>query len=81
MARGWFLGQIEPLTKPNVLARSREIRGIKDANDEAGVLGEWLVLIRQVSELKTAIKDNEEFLEWGSSLSTVTTTGCVLRAE
>ena len=30
-----FLGQFESLTKPNVLARSREIRGIKDMNEEA----------------------------------------------
>jgi len=58
-----FLGQLEPLTKPSVLARSREIRGIKDTNEEAGVLGEWLVLSRQISELKTAIKDNEEIID------------------
>jgi type I restriction enzyme M protein len=58
-----LLGQFELLTKPNVLARSREIRGIKDMNEEAKVLSEWLVLTRQVSELKTAIKDNEEFLD------------------
>ena len=58
-----FLGQFELLTKPNVLARGREIRGIKDMNEEAKVLSEWLVLTRQVSELKTAIKNNEEFLD------------------
>jgi type I restriction enzyme M protein len=58
-----FLGQIEPLTKPSVLARSREIRGVKEMNEEAGVLGEWLVLTRQITELKTDIKDNEEFLD------------------
>ena len=58
-----FLGQIEPLTKPSVLARSREIRGVKEMNEEAGVLGEWLVLTRQITELKTDIKDNEGFLD------------------
>jgi type I restriction enzyme M protein len=58
-----YLGQLEPLTKPGVLARSREIRGIKDTKEEAGVLGEWLVLTRQISELKSAIKDSEEILD------------------
>jgi type I restriction enzyme M protein len=42
---------LEKVTKANVAARLKEIKGDKDANDEAAVLNEWLTLNTDETEL------------------------------
>lgn len=60
-----FLGQIEPFSRANILARLREIRGDESAYDEAGVLSEWHMLTRQLAEAKDLLKQNEYLLDLG----------------
>src|SRR6202007_2208128 len=47
----------------NVLARLKEIKGDKEAKDEATILHEWLKLAADETDLKKALKDAEAALD------------------
>jgi len=51
------------MNKANVAARLKEIRGDKDAKDEAAVLNDWLKLNTNESDLKKRLKDAEADLD------------------
>lgn len=58
-----LLAELEKVNKANVAARLKEIKGDKEAKDEAAVLNEWLKLNTQESDLKKKIKEAEASLD------------------
>ena len=58
-----FLGALEKINKADVSARLKEIKGDKEAKDEATILKQWVELNTQESEFKKAIKDAEAALD------------------
>ena len=56
-------GDFDNVNKVNVAARLKEIKGVKEAKDEAIVLNEWLTISAAGAELKKRIKDTEEALD------------------
>ena len=55
--------ELEKVNKGNVTARLKEIKGDKEARDEAAVLNEWLNLARNEADLKDRLKDAEAKLD------------------
>ncbi len=55
--------ELEKVNKANVTARQKEIKGDKEAQDEAAVLGDWLKLNTEETDLKKRLKDAEAALD------------------
>jgi type I restriction enzyme M protein len=55
--------ELDKINKGNVAARLKEIKGDKEAKDEATVLNEWLNLNAQEAELKKRLKETEAALD------------------
>ncbi len=55
--------ELDKVNKANVAARLKEIKGDKDAKDEAAVLNDWLKLNDQESDLKKRLKDADAALD------------------
>jgi type I restriction enzyme M protein len=51
------------VNKGNVTARLKEIKGDKDARDEAAVLGDWLKLAKDETDLKKRLDEAEAELD------------------
>jgi type I restriction enzyme M protein len=58
-----FLGALEKINKAEVNARLKEIKGDKEAKEEAAVLKQWLKLNTEEADYKKAIKDAEVALD------------------
>ena len=55
--------ELDKVNKGNVAARLKEIKGDKEAKDEAVVLNGWLKLSTQETDLKKKLKDAEAELD------------------
>ncbi len=55
--------ELDKVNKANVAARLKEIKGDKDAKDEAAVLNGWLKLSTDEADLKKRLKDAEAGLD------------------
>ena len=55
--------ELEKVNKGNVAARLKEIKGDKEAKDEAAVLGDWLKLAKDEADLKMKLKEAEAKLD------------------
>jgi type I restriction enzyme M protein len=55
--------ELDKVNKANVTARLKEIKGDKEAKDEAAVLNAWLKLSNEEADLKRALKDAEAELD------------------
>lgn len=55
--------ELEKINKANVTARLKEIKGDKEAKEEAAVLNAWLKLSAQEADLKKALKEAEAKLD------------------
>jgi type I restriction enzyme M protein len=55
--------ELDKVNKANVTARLKEIKGDKEAKEEADVLNAWLKLSTQEAELKKTLKDAEAALD------------------
>jgi type I restriction enzyme M protein len=55
--------ELEKVNKASVTARLKEIKGDKDAKDEADILNEWLKLSAREADLKKEIRDAEAALD------------------
>jgi type I restriction enzyme M protein len=55
--------ELDKVNKANVTARLKEIKGDKEAKDEAATLNAWLKLCTQETDLKKALKDAEAELD------------------
>lgn len=62
-AEDGFLGSLDKIAKAEVSARLKEIKGDKDAKDEAVVLTHWLELSESETTLKRAVKEQETALD------------------
>jgi len=58
-----FLGALEKINKAEVNARLKEIKGDKEAKEEAAVLKQWLKLNTEEADYKKAIRDAEAALD------------------
>jgi type I restriction enzyme M protein len=58
-----FLGALDKIAKAEVSARLKEIKGDKDAKDEAAVLKSWLDMSESETALKRAVKEQEAALD------------------
>lgn len=58
-----FLGALDKIAKAEVTARSKEIKGDKEAKEEATVLKQWLKFNTEEADLKRAIRDAEAELD------------------
>lgn len=58
-----FLGMLEKINKAEVNGRLKEIKGDKDAKEEAAVLKQWLKLNGEEAEYRKAIKEAEAALD------------------
>ena len=54
---------LDKVNKANVTARLKEIKGDKEAKDEAAVLNDWLKLNADEADLKKRLKDAEAALD------------------
>jgi type I restriction enzyme M protein len=54
---------LEKINKANVAARLKEIKGDREARDEAAVLNDWLKLNTEEAEIKKRLKDAEAALD------------------
>lgn len=55
--------ELDKMNKTNVTARLREIKGDKDATEEAYVLNDWLKLKKEETDLKKRLKEAEATLD------------------
>ncbi|MBK9446215.1 MAG: SAM-dependent DNA methyltransferase [Betaproteobacteria bacterium] len=55
--------ELDKVNKANVTARLKEIKGDKDAKDEAAALNAWLKLCTQEADLKKAVKELDAELD------------------
>ena len=55
--------ELDKVNKVNVAARLKEIKGDKEAKDEAAVLNDWLKLNSEETDLKKSLKDAEADLD------------------
>ena len=55
--------ELDKVNKTNVTARLREIKGDKDATEEAYVLNDWLKLNKEETSLKKRLKEAEAALD------------------
>jgi type I restriction enzyme M protein len=56
-------GKVGKVTRATVVARLKQIKGDKEAKDEAVVLNEWIALSSEESDLKWKIKSDEGTLD------------------
>jgi type I restriction enzyme M protein len=61
-----LFSELERVNKAAVTARLREIRGDREARDEAGALNAWLTLANEEAGLKRHLKDAETSLDAGA---------------
>jgi type I restriction enzyme M protein len=54
-----FFGALDKIAKPDIKARLKEIKGDKEAKDEAAVLKHWLQLVENETALKSAVKEQD----------------------
>jgi len=57
------LGSLEKIAKAEINARLKEIKGDKDAKDEADILKRWLDLAERETALKREVKDQDAALD------------------
>jgi type I restriction enzyme M protein len=57
------LAELDKVNKANVAARLKEIKGVKEAKDEAAVLNEWLQSNSSETDLKKRLKDADAALD------------------
>jgi type I restriction enzyme M protein len=55
--------ELDKVNKANVTARLKEIKGNREAKDEAAVLNDWLKLANEEASLKKRLKDAESLLD------------------
>lgn len=55
--------ELDKVNKANVAARLKEIKGDKEAKEEADILNQWAKLNAEESELKKQFKESEEALD------------------
>ena len=55
--------ELDKVNKANVTARLKEIKGDKDAREEAAVLNTWLKLSNQETDIKKSLKEAEATLD------------------
>jgi len=55
--------ELDKVNKANVTARLKEIKGDKEASDEAAALNAWFALSNQEADLKKALKEAEAALD------------------
>src|SRR6185295_1252367 len=55
--------ELDKVNKVNVAARLKEIQGDQEANDEATILGAWLKLNAEETDLKKRLKEAEADLD------------------
>jgi type I restriction enzyme M protein len=55
--------ELDKVTKANIVARLKEIRGDREAKDEATVLNDWLKLSTEEADLKRRLKEAEAALD------------------
>ncbi|WP_094227525.1 type I restriction-modification system subunit M [Methanolobus psychrotolerans] len=55
--------ELDKVNKANVTARLKEIKGDREAKDEAALLNEWLKLANDEADLKKKLKDAETALD------------------
>ena len=60
---GGTLAELEKVNKANITARLREIKGDKEAKDEASLLSDWLKLNADEAGLKKHLKEAEAALD------------------
>ena len=58
-----FLGSLEKINKAEVSARLKDIKGDKEAKEEAAVLKQWLKLNTEEADYKKAIREAEAALD------------------
>ena len=58
-----LLSELDKVNKANVTARLKEIKGDKEAEDEAVILNEWLKLTDEEADLKKRLKHTEAALD------------------
>ncbi len=58
-----YLGALDRVAKAEVSARLREVRGDRDAREEADVLRRWLELSESEATLKRAVREQEAALD------------------
>jgi type I restriction enzyme M protein len=58
-----LFSELDKVNKANVIARLKEIKGDKEAMDEAAVLNAWLKLATDEADRKKALKDAEASLD------------------
>jgi type I restriction enzyme M protein len=58
-----LFSELEKVNKANVAARLKEVKGDKEAKEEAMLLNQWLKLNSEESDLKKEIKDAESALD------------------
>ncbi len=58
-----YLGALDKIAKAEINARLKEIKGDKDAKDEADILKRWINLAEQESVLKREVKDQDAALD------------------
>jgi len=58
-----FLGSLDKIAKAEINARLKEIKGDKEAKDEAAVLKRWLDLSASETALKRAVKEQDAALD------------------
>ena len=59
----WAFAELDKVNKANVTAQLKEIKGDKDAQDEAAVLNDWLKLKGEEAALKKRVKVAEAALD------------------
>ena len=55
--------ELDKVSKPNVLARLKEIEGDRDAKDEVAMLNDWIKLSSDETQLKRRLKEAEAALD------------------
>ena len=58
-----YFGLLDKIAKAEINARLKEIKGDKDAKDEADILKRWLDLAEQETALKRDVKEKDEDLD------------------
>jgi type I restriction enzyme M protein len=58
-----YLGTLDRVAKPEISARLREIKGDREAKDEADVLRRWMELSESEASMKRAMKEQDAALD------------------
>ena len=60
---GGAFSELDKVNKANLTARLKEIKGDKEAKEEAAILNDWLKLSTREADLKKALKETEAALD------------------